>query len=89
MKKLTKDKSLKLIFSIQKSYRSYTLAMSHGLKLQIVHWVIEFNQKAWLKPYITLNKELRTKVKRDSEKDFFKVMKNLVFRKTMENVRKH
>ena len=46
-----------------------------GLVLEKSHRVIKFNQNAWIKPYI--------------EKDFFKLMNNSVFVKTMENVRKH
>ena len=69
--------------------KSLKQALNHGLKLKRVHRIIEFNQKAWLKPYIDMNTELRKLAKDDFEKDLFKLMNNAVFGKTMENIRKH
>ena len=79
--------------SWQKNYdghiKALKQALNYGLILNKVHGVIQFNQKAWLKPYLYMYIELRKKAKNNFEDDFFELMNNAVFGKTMENVRKH
>ena len=69
--------------------RALKQAFNHGLVLNKVHSIIKFYQEARLKRYIDMNTTLRTEAKNDFEKDFFKLMNNSVFGKTMENVRNH
>ena len=64
-------------------------ALQHGLTLDRIHRVIEFDQLPWLKIYIDFSNQLRMAATNDFEKDFFKLMNNSVFGKMMENIRKH
>ena len=61
--------------------RALKQALNHGLKVKNVHRIIQFNQKAWLKPYIEMNTKLRRESKNEFEKDFFKLINNSVFGK--------
>ena len=89
------EKVEKLICSIEdkKKYvihiRALKQALNHGLKLKKEHRIIKFNLKPWLKPYIDMNTKYRTEAKNELEKNFFKLMNNSGFGKTMENVRNH
>ena len=91
--KINKCTKLKCAIQNKENYvihiRALKQAINHGLELTKVHRIIEFDQGAWLKPYTDMNTDLRKQAKNDFEKDFFKLMTNSVFRKTMENVRNH
>ena len=69
-------------------YRNLIQYLQMGMRITAVHRGISFYQSSWMEPYIRKNTELRKKATNSFEKDFFKLMNNSVFGKTIENIRK-
>ena len=68
-------------------YKNLIQCLNAGMKLTKIHEGIKFVESDWMRPYIEMNTNLRAKAKNNFEKDFFKLMNNSVFGKTMENIR--
>ena len=68
-------------------YENLKFYLKQGMKLKRVKRVLELEQECWMEPYICMNTEFRKQAKNDFEKNFYKLMNNSVFGKTMENLR--
>lgn len=88
---IVKNKKLLLTLNDKKNYKIHykmlKLALEQGIVLKKVKRILQFKQIAWLKPYIELNTKHRTQAQNEFEKNFFKLMNNSVYGKTMENLR--
>ena len=87
------DKTTKLLLTLRNKtwyvlhYRALQQYLDLGMRLRKIHKILKFEQRVWMEPYISLNTELRKRATSDFEKNFFKLMNNSVFGKTMENLR--
>ena len=68
LRRMNIDKCKKLVCNLCNTnkyvvhIKSLKQALNHGLKLKKVHRIIDFNKKAWLKPYIDMNTAICKKV---------------------------
>ena len=84
-KKLLCDCSDKKNYLIH--YRMLKFYVIHGMKVERLHNVISIKQRKWLEKNISFNTKKRNQAKNDFEKDFYKLLNNAYYGKTMENVR--
>ena len=68
-------------------YRMLKFYVRHGMIVDKIHNVISFKQSRWLEKYINFNTQKRNQAKNNFEKDFYKLLNNAFYGKTMENVR--
>ena len=71
-------------------YENLQLYWRLGLKLKKLHRILEFNQSQWLKQYVKFITQKWIEAEKNGDKDgkaLYKLLKNDVYGKTMENLR--
>ena len=68
-------------------YRMIKFYVRHGMVIEKIHEIISFKQSKWLEEYKNFNTQKRNKAKSQFEKDFYKLLKNAFYGKTMGNAR--
>ena len=69
-------------------YKKLQQCLELGINLKKIHKILKFKQRDWMRSYIGFNTQKRTISNNEAHKKFFKLMKNSVYGKTIENLRK-
>ena len=69
-------------------YKNLQLYLSLGMRVTKIQRVLKFKQSDWMEKYIDFNTDKRENAANDFENDFFNLIINSVYGKTMENLRK-
>jgi hypothetical protein len=69
-------------------YKTLLLYLKHGLQIRKVHRILEFQQKAFMKPFIEFNNTKRKEADNKFDQNLFKNCNNMCFGKQIENVTK-
>ena len=89
-KTYTKAKKLICDWSDKKYYlvhhKMLKFYVRHGMVVEKIHEIKSFKQSKWLEKYINFKTQKRNEAKNDFEKDFYKLLNNAFYGKTMENV---
>ena len=87
----TQTKKVICVWSDKKTYlihyRMLKINVRHGMIVDKVHNTKSFKQSKWLEKDINFNTQKRNQAVNDFENDFYKLLKNAFYGKTMENVR--
>ena len=90
-KNYVKSKKLKCDWTDKKNYlvqyRMLKFYVRHGMVVEKIQEIISFKQGNWLEKYIKFNTQKRNTAKNDFEKDFYKLLNNAFYGKTIDNVR--